>query len=371
MTKQGLKIVFFLICTITISLSVLRGQDVHFSQFNNAPLYLNPAFTGISNYEHRMGLNYRNQWGSVLGADAFNTMSAYYDRRIPNTREDQFGIGGIAFGDVAGSARLGFYYAAISGSYARTVAGNRYRSYKLVVGANAGLGQYSIKRGNLRWPSQFDDNGTFDPDAGTGVNIAGTSNPFLDLGAGILFYGLLDQDMYLYRKTNFYVGAAAFHANQPRVSFDADGDVDDTKAQLRMKYVFHGGLEYGLNDQLSIIPSTVLLFQGKSTEVNANFTTRLLLDNKLDEYQALDFGLGMRMVNNYDQNEAGDVTRKLGMDAIIFSTRIDYGRYSIGLSYDYNISELRAISNGQEGIELSFQYLIEGDLQTNIYSPRF
>lgn len=369
MTSNSAKYLVLLVVLLVSANVKLQGQDIHFSQFNKAPLYINPAFTGISNYEHRVGINYRNQWGSVLGPDAFNTMSAFYDRRVPNTDEDQFGFGATAFGDVAGSAKLGFYYGAVSGSYARQVAGDRYRSYKVVVGANLGVGQYSVKRGNLRWPSQFDENGQFDPDSPS-PDINGTSNPFMDIGAGALFYGLLDQDMYLYRKTNFYVGGSVFHVNRPKVSFTSSGS-DQTKANLNMKYIFHAGLEYGMSNQLSLIPAFVFIGQGESTEINGGITTRLLLNNKLASYEALDLGISTRFVNNYSLDESGNQKKAIGLDALIFSANIDYGKFSIGLSYDYNVSDLRAISNGQEGIEISFQYLIDGNLRTNVYSPRF
>ncbi|MBM3426354.1 MAG: type IX secretion system membrane protein PorP/SprF [Bacteroidetes bacterium] len=53
-----------------------RAQDFQFSQFYAAPLYLNPALTGISQ-ETRMGTVYRNQWP---GLDyQFTAFTAYVD----------------------------------------------------------------------------------------------------------------------------------------------------------------------------------------------------------------------------------------------------------------------------------------------------
>lgn len=52
------------------------AQDPQFSQYYAAPLYLNPALTGI-NQNGRAGVNYRNQWPSI---DAnFETFSAWAD----------------------------------------------------------------------------------------------------------------------------------------------------------------------------------------------------------------------------------------------------------------------------------------------------
>ena len=52
------------------------AQDPQFSQFYAAPLYLNPALTGI-NQKGRVGINYRNQWPSIN--TGFETAAAYVD----------------------------------------------------------------------------------------------------------------------------------------------------------------------------------------------------------------------------------------------------------------------------------------------------
>ena len=59
-----------------------------------SPLNLNPALTGVMDCNIRVIANYRNQWASVLKANAFNTYSASYEQKIPVGRADYFGIGG-------------------------------------------------------------------------------------------------------------------------------------------------------------------------------------------------------------------------------------------------------------------------------------
>jgi len=60
----------------------LRGQDLHFSQFMNSPLTTNPANTGfIPGGDFRIGINYRNQWSSIM-AIPYKTMSAFGDAQL-------------------------------------------------------------------------------------------------------------------------------------------------------------------------------------------------------------------------------------------------------------------------------------------------
>ena len=54
-----------------------RSQDMHYSQYNEAPLLLNPALTGFFDGNHRFILNYKNQWKN-LGA-AYNNYDFSYD----------------------------------------------------------------------------------------------------------------------------------------------------------------------------------------------------------------------------------------------------------------------------------------------------
>ena len=57
----------------------MKAQDPQFTQFYAAPVYLNPAFTGLTD-NHRIAVNYRNQWPSV--SKSFQTYLASYDYNL-------------------------------------------------------------------------------------------------------------------------------------------------------------------------------------------------------------------------------------------------------------------------------------------------
>src|SRR3954466_5994169 len=102
--NQKRKIAFLLIAALQLT-TLLKAQDLHFSQFFNSPLTTNPANTGfIPDGDYRMGINYRNQWSTIMTMP-YKTMSAFADAQILKDRFENgwVGIGGVILRDVAGS----------------------------------------------------------------------------------------------------------------------------------------------------------------------------------------------------------------------------------------------------------------------------
>ncbi|MFH1322164.1 MAG: type IX secretion system membrane protein PorP/SprF [Bacteroidota bacterium] len=56
--------VISLICVIVLNrCNRCYSQDIHFSQFYQTPLIINPALTGSFNGQVRVLMNYKDQWG--------------------------------------------------------------------------------------------------------------------------------------------------------------------------------------------------------------------------------------------------------------------------------------------------------------------
>src|SRR5579875_1302569 len=86
----------------------IGAQDLHFSQYFNAPLLVNPANTGFSpDVDWRAGINYRNQYSSLTN-NPYKTMNVWGDAQLFNNRFDNgwMGIGGTILKDVAGAGSL-------------------------------------------------------------------------------------------------------------------------------------------------------------------------------------------------------------------------------------------------------------------------
>ncbi len=343
----------------------VRGQDIHFSQFYMSPLNLNPALTGVMNCNTRFIANYRNQWASVLRANAFNTYSASFDKRIPVGRYDYFGVGGTLWGDVAGEADFQTLQARLSGSYSRRMGGDRDMAHYLVFGADAGIAQRSLDFLKLRFGNQHDGQGGFDPDAPHGENLARDNFLFADVSAGLLWFSILN------KTNNFYAGAAAHHLNSPDVSF-----LQDSIVSIFTRYTFHAGGEFGFADNLGLVPGVVAFKQGPSFLLNLGTSVRFTLAQDNYTTNSFQVGLWLRLVNNFvfangDGGGPAVNNSSLGADAVIFSTRFEYNNFGIGFSYDWNVSDLRAASNGNGAFEFSLVYTICGDENRGVYCPSF
>jgi hypothetical protein len=157
---------------------------------------------------------------------------------------------------------------------------------------------------------------------------------------------------------NFYAGAAYHHLNRADVSFDQE--VED---QLYSRFTVHAGGEFALSRNLGLVPGLVGMVQGPSLEVNTGTSLRIMLHKSRFEQQALQFGAWARISNRL---ESGVHT-----DALILSSRFDYNDFSIGFSYDVNVSDLRPASNSNGAFEFALVYKICGPEKRNVYCPNF
>jgi len=355
MTRKIFSLAFLAVLTVTS----LRGQDIHFSQFYMSPLNLNPALTGVMNCNQRVVANYRNQWASILKSNAFNTYSVSYDQKIPVGQFDYFGVGGTVWGDVAGSANFKTLQARLSGSYSRKMAGGRKQAHYLVVGADAGFSQRSIDQLLLQFGNQHDGAGDFDPSLPSGENISRDNFLYADVSAGLLWFSVLDEN------TNFFAGFAAHHLNAPNVSF-----FEGPTVTIFTRYTAHAGGEFALTDNIGLVPGIVAFKQGPSFLLNLGTSFRFNLAQSNQTTNSFQLGLWTRLVSNYFLS-ANPNDSKLGADAIIASARFQYENFNFGFSYDVNVSPLKAASNGNGAFEFSLTYTICGSENRGVYCPDF
>jgi type IX secretion system PorP/SprF family membrane protein len=340
-------------CMLALGALSVSAQDIHFSQFYLSPLNLNPAMTGVMNCNIRMVANYRNQWASVLRSNAYNTYSFSYDQRIPVGRYDYFGIGGTFWGDEAGEANFSTLTGKLSASYSKRMGGYRKQANYLVVGAEAGVAQRSIDFLQLRWGLQHDGAGGFNGSLPSGEELVFDRDNFIfaDLAAGLLWFSVFDEN------NSLYFGGAFHHLNRSNQSFNSD-DED----LLYSRFTFHAGGEFMMGRRFGLVPGVIVMSQGPSFQVNAGTSFKFLLGNGSSN-QSFQFGLWTRVSNKIESGVLND--------AAILSTRFDYENFSLGFSYDINVSPLREASNANGGFEFALAYKICGIERRGVYCPNF
>lgn len=346
------KFLLVVFVAITGAMSV-NGQDIHFSQFYSSPLNLNPALTGVMNCTDRFTLIYRNQWASVLKSNAFNTFGVSYDRKNPIGQYDYWGFGVNLWGDRAGDLNFSTISPQLAASYSKRMAGSRHSAHYLSFGVEGGMSQRSIQFSNAKFGLQAKD-GVWDPNAPSGENLTDLDPSFWfgELSAGLLWFSTFDEN------NSFYIGGAYHHLTRPNQSFFRTHSVP-----LYSKITGHAGGDFAVSDQISLVPGIVTFFQGPSFQVNGGTSLRLWLDKSRWSRQAIQFGLWARISNHWQ--------KALETDALILSTRLDYNQFTIGFSYDLNVSTLTPASNYNGAFELSLGYLICGPERRGVYCPTF
>jgi type IX secretion system PorP/SprF family membrane protein len=321
------------------------AQDAHFSQYNFSPLTLNPALT--SAYKDLQGtVNFKDQWRSM---NAFRTAGAVFEMKLNQKRWTKLSrvtegykkklVKGLAFGlnffsDKAGDGAIKTTTVNLSIAYHALLNKNNTLSAGLI----GGIMQRSISPDPLRWNNQY-TGGIYNSATMSGENFANQNFMVPDFGMGIMWsYGSEGRYTSLNDQVFANAGASIQHLNTPSYSFLG------TAEKIYRKYTFHSNTMFGIkNTHYSIAPSLLVTMQGKQKEI----TVGSLIKYKVRE-ESKYTGIIKSSVISF-----GCFYRN--KDAIIPTILLEMDRYTIGISYDTNISGLAAASSGRGGFEISLR----------------
>jgi type IX secretion system PorP/SprF family membrane protein len=207
----------------------LLAQDLHFSQYFNSPLLINPANTGfIPEGQYRAGINYRQQWANI--GNPYKTFSVFGDGQFFGDRFENgwLGIGGALLRDVAGTGNLTTTRAFGSVAYHQAVGLGSLVS----AGFNIGYVNKRVDFSKLTFDNQW--NGKFfDISAPTGEPFLANQVNYFSLQAGLNYAYYPNENTYL------NVGFSASNLNRPKESFFSPGLVD-TRVPIRMTTFING-----------------------------------------------------------------------------------------------------------------------------------
>jgi type IX secretion system PorP/SprF family membrane protein len=311
------------------------AQDTHLSQYNYSPLELNPALAGLNSCDYRIALNARTQWNTVSGGNTYSTFGASGDISVGKaTRFNSFaGVGVSIQSDIAGATSYNTNRGDVTAAYHFML--NRRGTSSLSFGLQLGINHRGFNSDKSTYDAQYDPvTGKYDPSLPK-ESFARTNMVYIDAGAGMLYSVSFKR-----QRNNIYLGLALNHINQPNISWYSAGLYNATGSdKLFLKTTIHGGGSFQIGDKTWIMPNFMLLFQGPSQQYNFGSLVRLKLGNSAS---TTFFYLGAQF--------------RAPLDAVIFQTRIDYKGFTIGFSYDVNVSKLTPASQTFGAPELAVLY---------------
>ena len=165
------RIIYLLLFLLSVSgQQKLYAQDIHFSQFFEAPLWRNPSLSGIFTGDVRVQAVYRDQWNSVT--DAYRTGSVNAEYKMPVGKLNDFVTIGIqALYDRAGTIGWTSTHVLPALNYHKSLSGEKNRYLSL--GFMGGLVQRRFDPSKMTTNSQYDN-------GGLGENLLTTQYSYAD-----------------------------------------------------------------------------------------------------------------------------------------------------------------------------------------------
>lgn len=311
-----MKKIYTSILLALLSISSAIGQDSQFSLYDASPVLLNPALTGTDKENPiRATAQYRNQWRSV--SSSFVTSAFSVDLPL-----ERWGVGAYLSNNETSRliSELNFV---VSGSYDILKQGQN--KHHLSTGVNIGFINKRLDPDELVFDSQFDER-VFNENIESGETLVRESRLLPATSFGVN-YKFTDPDK-IYHP---YLGASLFNLTRPDESFIIAED-----SRLPLRYVINGGTYLYFDDRKIVLnPKAIYVGQGNSSNVMLGLTG----DYTFNEEISANAGVTYRI-----------------KDAIIPQIGIHYLNFTYLISYDINVSKLRAFSNSRGALEFALVY---------------
>jgi type IX secretion system PorP/SprF family membrane protein len=310
---------------IAILISALLGkviaQDFHLSMYDAAPLFLNPAMTGLIDTKMRAHIQYRTQW-SAVAYKPITTGIVSFD--MPS--KGKWGFGGQISNMRAGLSNYNVLQILGSASYAVPIDKAKY--HNLSMGLQAGVTQKRAEYQVLSYDSQWSNasGGSFDRSLPNNENFARGVQFQEVVNFGLLYYYSKQQS-----RINPFLGISGFNLTRPRETFFGSDN------RLPMRFYMHGGVRVNVNELFYFIPKVLVMIQDKVVE----------------QTYAVDAGYYMKGEKFYLL--AGYIFRP--GDASVGYIGLKKDSYIIKMGYDVNTSSLRSTSKARGAFEISLTYM--------------
>ncbi|MFT3825488.1 MAG: PorP/SprF family type IX secretion system membrane protein [Chitinophagaceae bacterium] len=318
-----------LLCALVSGTTFVHAQDLHFSQFFEAPLLRNPSLAGIYKGDIRVQGVYRDQWNNITNAYRTGSLNAEYKQ--PIGKSDDFITTGLqVLFDKSGTVGLTTTSLLPAVNYHKSLSNER--TMYLSLGFMGGMIRKHIDVSKMTTDNQYGGGG-YDPTLPNGENLVSPNFTTWDASLGLSFNSSFGNE----EANSMFIGAAYHHLNRPKNSFYKNPDIE-----LKPKYVFSAGVKFRMDDYSYFTLQADQSIQGPFNETIGGVLYSYKLGSYIEEdpLYTVHAGLFMRW-----------------KDALIPVVKIDRRPISVAISYDINISALKTTSQGRGGFELSVSYV--------------
>ncbi|MFT6924302.1 MAG: type IX secretion system PorP/SprF family membrane protein [Crocinitomicaceae bacterium] len=305
-----------------------QAQDAHLSMYDAAPIFLNPAMTGVFQGDWRLHAQYRTQWKAV-NYKPYTTALISFDAPVK-----KWGFGAQISNFRAGLGNYNAFNGTVSAAYTTSI--DKSKNHNISFGIQGGLTQKSVEHQLLSFNNQYTTNngGEFNTAVDPSENFAAQSVILPNVNAGFLYFYAKQES-----RLNPFIGFSAFNLTQPKETFTG---IDN---RLPMRFYGHAGTRINITETFYLLPKVLYMQQLKFGELTF----------------AVDAGYYLKGSDLYLL--AGAIYRNSGTftvsnaDAMVVSIGAKMDSFIAKVGYDVNISSLATVSNGRGGIELSFTYM--------------
>jgi type IX secretion system PorP/SprF family membrane protein len=333
MTK--IKNIFSVVCVMVLFAQTGRAQDLHLSQYGEAPFSINPALAAVA-YDVRIISNYKSQWGSIGSPYKTYGLSGEFGLKYRKLNKSYLSAGFNIYRDAAGDSKMGTTHIDLTlGGVVKT---GEYS--KLSAAINGGVTTKTMSYSALQWESQY-DGFMYDATLPTGEAATASAYTYADLAGGINWhFSKSEQYISADHGVRCDIGTAVFHFNQPRQSY-----LGVSSETQYMKYVSYANFFIGAKgSNVGFSPGLVYMMQGPSKEILTSAMFKYIIQDQalytgLVKPCALSIGAAYRY-----------------KDALIPMMLFEYDKYALGLSYDVNLSTLTSATKTKGGLEVSLRY---------------
>jgi type IX secretion system PorP/SprF family membrane protein len=216
--------------------------------------------------------------------------------------------------------------------------------HSVSIGLQMGMTHRNIDYSDLNFDAQYDGL-VFNPNLATGESFARDSRTYFDLHLGASWFYQRN------KREKYTAGFGLYNLTTPEQSYF------DAAVPLNSRLNIHASAEIAVAEDWDIMPSILFMSQDNYREFVIGGSARKILLKEAGLLRTVYGGFYFR-------------TR----DAGYLLAGVDYDEWRVGLSYDFNLSDLRPASNGRGGLELAVIYILrefKPQLTTKRLCPEF